>query len=50
MKQYMNISANDKMVDHIIFWDNVKNGITIGMLFGLAYLIKLLFQSLNLLF
>jgi len=25
VKQYMNFSANDKMVEHTIFWNNIWN-------------------------
>lgn len=31
MKEYMNYSANDKMVEHRIFWDTIWNVVSVAL-------------------
>jgi hypothetical protein len=50
MNKHMYFSANDKMIEHTIFWENVWNGISIGLLLATAWLVKELFSSIGTMF
>lgn len=50
MKKFMNFKANDKMINHTIFWENVWNIITILLLLVCIVCVIVLFRSLGSLF